>query len=246
MRSSSKVAKLLSSAATQHVLQPLPQLLVPCAGLTAAELWTAARQQPASILDSSWKSSRVTESLAASTSYRTFFGAPLAKKYNQRRLVGWTPEQLYQVISQVNEYKQFVPWCQKSNIIKSSDKYMEAELEVGFQMLAERYTSKVFLVPNHQVRSTVSNSTLFDHLDSTWTMEPGPTPKSCWLNFAVDFAFRSQLHGYLADMFFSEVVKQMTGAFEGRCAKQYGPSSLIKLPAGKAAPAYSSGQGPRR
>lgn len=244
MRSSSKLVRILSSAAASQALQPLPQTVLPCAALTA-DLWTAARQQPAGIL-SSWKSSRLTDSLAASTSSRTFFGAPPAKKFNQRRLVGWTPEQLYQVISQVDEYKQFVPWCQKSHITKSSEKYMEAELEVGFQILVERYTSKIYLAPNHQVRSTVSNSTLFDHLDSTWTMEQGPTPQSCWLNFAVDFAFRSQLHGYLADMFFAEVVKRMTGAFEGRCAKLYGPSSLIKAPKGRAATAYSSGQGPNK
>lgn len=91
-----------------------------------------------------------------------------------------------------------------------------------------RYTSQVFLSPPRQVRSKVANSTLFHHLDSTWTMEPGPTPASCWLTFAVDFAFRSQLHGYVADMFFSEVVKQMTGAFEKRCEQLYGESSLLR------------------
>jgi hypothetical protein len=42
----------------------------------------------------------------------------------------------------------------------------------------------------------------------------------------VDFAFRSQLYGHVADMFFSEVVQRMMGAFESRCAQLYGPSSL--------------------
>ncbi|GFR50468.1 hypothetical protein Agub_g12524, partial [Astrephomene gubernaculifera] len=170
----------------------------------------------------------------ASTSARGFFTmgtAPASKKYNQRRLVGWTPEQLYTVVSRVEDYYKFVPWCQRSTVVKpASNNYMEAELEVGFQVLVERYTSQVFLAPGRSVRSRVADSSLFHHLDSTWTMEAGPTPRTCWLSFSVDFAFRSQLHGYLADIFFNEVVKQMSGAFEGRCATLYGPSSLISPP----------------
>lgn len=171
--------------------------------------------------------------MEASTSARTFFSSaqqePASLKFNQRKLVGWTPQQLYTVVSNVEDYRLFVPWCQRSQIVKPlAGNYLEAELEVGFQLLVERYTSQVFLSPPRQVRSKVANSTLFHHLDSTWTMEPGPTPASCWLTFAVDFAFRSQLHAYVADMFFSEVVKQMTGAFEKRCEQLYGTSSLLR------------------
>ncbi|GIL66917.1 hypothetical protein Vafri_20432 [Volvox africanus] len=182
----------------------------------------------------------------ASTSTRNFFtmGTPMpAKVFNQRRLVGWAPEQLYAVVSRVEDYHKFVPWCQKSTVVKPmANNYLEAELEVGFQVLVERYTSQVFLMPPRSVRSRVADSSLFDHLDSTWTMEAGPTPRSCWLSFSVDFAFRSQLHGYLADIFFTEVVKQMSGAFEGRCAKLYGPSSLVAAPksAGHAAAGTAS------
>lgn len=80
------------------------------------------------------------------------------------------------------------------------------------------------------VRSSVSNSSLFDHLDSTWSMEPGPTPQSCWLSFDVDFAFRSPIYSHVAEMFFSEVVKRMASAFDARCGVRYGPSSLVRLP----------------
>lgn len=171
--------------------------------------------------------------MEASTSQRCFFTAsqwvPESLKFNQRKLVGWTPEQLYTVVAGVEDYHKFVPWCQKSRVVKPCvNNYLEAELEVGFQLLVERYTSQVHLNPGRQVRSCVPNSTLFHHLDSTWSMEQGPTPASCWLTFNVDFAFRSQLHSYLADIFFSEVVKQMTGAFELRCKELYGPSSLLR------------------
>jgi hypothetical protein len=52
----------------------------------------------------------------------------------------WAPDQLYRVVSEVEHYHTFVPWCQKSTIKKRSadGKYLEAELEVGFQMLVER------------------------------------------------------------------------------------------------------------
>ncbi|GLC34372.1 hypothetical protein PLESTB_000736200 [Pleodorina starrii] len=207
-----------------------------------APLWTAteAAQQSGKLLIDA----RDLSHKQASTSARNFFtmGSPMPSKvYNQRRLVGWAPEQLYAVVSRVEDYHKFVPWCQRSTIVKPPvNNYMEAELEVGFQVLVERYTSQVFLTPPRSVRSRVADSSLFDHLDSTWTMEPGPTPRTCWLSFSVDFAFRSQLHGNLADIFFSEVVKQMSGAFEGRCARLYGPSSLLApaaaRPAAAAAP----------
>ncbi len=68
-----------------------------------------------------------------------------------------------------------------------------------------RYTSQVHLSPPAQVISRVYDSTLFDHLDSTWDFKPGPTPQSTWLSFTVDFAFKSPLYHHIASVFFDEV-----------------------------------------
>lgn len=117
-----------------------------------------------------------------------------------------------------------------------------------------RYISNVTLHPPNIVRSTVSDSMLFHHLDSSWQMEPGPSQNTCWLTFKVDFAFNSVLYNQVADLFFSEasaargqtmcsfctsrlahdaahlqVVKRMISAFEGRCHHLYGPSSLVRV-----------------
>ncbi|GBF98072.1 hypothetical protein Rsub_10300 [Raphidocelis subcapitata] len=151
-----------------------------------------------------------------------------SKVYQERRLLGWSPEQLYSVVSRVDEYSRFVPWCVGSKVLRGGAEggYLEAELEVGFQVFVERYTSKVTLQAPNKVHSSVSDSRLFDHLESTWLLRPGPQPGTTWLVFKVDFAFRSALYRHVADLFFSEVVKRMIGAFEGRCREVYGPSSL--------------------
>lgn len=70
---------------------------------------------------------------------------------------------------------------------------------------AFRYTSQVRLHKPGKVVSSVYDSTLFDHLDSTWEFKPGPVPNSTWLSFSVDFAFKSPLYHHIASVFFDEV-----------------------------------------
>lgn len=53
----------------------------------------------------------------------------------------YSPEQLYEVVSGVQHYHQFVPWCVRSNVLKQTPdgSYLEAELQIGFQMISERW-----------------------------------------------------------------------------------------------------------
>jgi coenzyme Q-binding protein COQ10 len=52
----------------------------------------------------------------------------------------YSPEQLYEVVAQVQHYHQFVPWCVGSNVLRRSpdNSYLEAELQIGFQMISEK------------------------------------------------------------------------------------------------------------
>lgn len=70
-------------------------------------------------------------------------------------LIRWSPQQLYEVVADVTHYHEFVPWCQRSVVTHHKAHYMEAELEVGFRVFVERYTSKITLVPNKAVHSKV-------------------------------------------------------------------------------------------
>ncbi|KAJ7958155.1 coenzyme Q-binding protein COQ10-like, mitochondrial-like [Quillaja saponaria] len=155
-------------------------------------------------------------------------GCVLSKVYEERRVLGYSPEQLFDVVAAVDMYNGFVPWCQRSEVLKQyPDGSFDAELEIGFKFLVESYISHVELDRPKYIKTTVSKSTLFDHLINIWEFSPGPVPGSCNLHFLVDFKFQSPLYRQVASVFFKEVVSRLVGSFSERCRVIYGPGVRV-------------------
>eukprot|EP00128_Syssomonas_multiformis_P011624 Colp12_sorted_trinity150504_noHs@35692 len=165
----------------------------------------------------------------------SFFG-PLApsqpKTHKERRVFGWSPEQVFNVVADVDSYKLFLPWCTNSRFLQiNSGPHFKgatrlAELCVGFPPFQEKYTSAVTVQRPQLVKAVASNSLLFKKLENIWKFSPGPTVnghQTCLVDFYISFLFSSPVHAAAANMFFEEVSKQMVDSFEKRCVVLYGP-----------------------
>ncbi|KAM7518325.1 hypothetical protein LguiB_017287 [Lonicera macranthoides] len=151
-------------------------------------------------------------------------GNVLAKVHEEKRVMGYSPEQLFAVVAAVDLYEDFLPWCQRSDIVRRyPDGSFDAELEIGFKFLVESYVSHVELKKPTYIKTAASDSNLFDHLINIWEFSPGSVPGSCNLYFLVDFKFQSPFYRQMATMFFKEVVSRLVNSFNDRCRLIYGP-----------------------
>ena len=155
----------------------------------------------------------------------------LNDSFDLKSIIRYSKEQLFDVVSKVEDYHLFVPACVKSHVIERRETYLRAELEIGIPPLIwEKYTSRVTLIRPTQVIAKCIDGKLFKHLDTNWKFSDGLANNSqtCSLDFSVSFEFRSLFHSQLVHVFFDEMARQTVNAFLRRAEQLYGkPSPLI-------------------
>lgn len=142
-------------------------------------------------------------------------------------------EEMFDVVSDVENYRNFVPFCKRSDVTLKRDNFLCGKLEIGFPPVVESYTSNVTLVKPNLIKAECVDGKLFDFLTTSWKFSPGlENKKSCVIDFSVAFEFKSLIHSQLAHMFFNELVRQMESAFFDEAKRRYGRPTLTttKLP----------------
>ena len=146
----------------------------------------------------------------------------------EKRVLRYTPEQLFALVADVRRYPEFLPWCVGARVITQTETELTADLTIGFKMFRESFRSRVTLdKPRHVAVSYEKGP--FRYLNNSWTFTPvaGGTE----VNFFVDFEFRNALLQTVIGVVFNEAVRLMVRAFERRAMVLYGRDGLRAQPA---------------
>jgi len=144
-------------------------------------------------------------------------------KYAERRLLPYTPKQLYDLVADIERYPEFLPWCVGARVRERHDNLIVADLVIGFRMFRERFTSRVTLLPDDPEGPRIDTAYAdgpFKYLTNRWLFRLHD--RGCEIDFFVDFEFRSRLLQMTIEILFGEAVRRMVRAFEMRAAALYG------------------------
>ncbi len=148
--------------------------------------------------------------------------------YADRKLVGYKPEQLFDLVADVDKYPQFLPWCVGARVKSRTEHELHADLTIGFGPFRESFTSKVTLERPGRIRVSYENGP-FRYLNNQWVFIPDPN--GVQVDFWVDFEFRSKLLQKAIGVVFNEAVRRMVGAFLKRAQDVYGvPNAAVPVP----------------
>jgi len=137
----------------------------------------------------------------------------------ERRVVSHSPEQMYDLVADIEKYPEFLPWCVSVREKNRKGNVVEAEMAVGFKALREGFSSRVTLTPKNRIEVEYLNGP-FRRLTNHWVFLPHA--KGCEIDFYIDFEFRSKLLQALMGALFNEAVRMMVRAFEARANRLYG------------------------
>jgi len=141
-------------------------------------------------------------------------------RYEESRVINHTPVNLFNLVSDVNKYPEFLPWCKGARIKNIRDNVFDADLIIGFKIYKEIYSSRIYL-------DNVNNKILveykdgpFEHLENSWVFNKNNNGYK--VEFMVDFKFKSIFLQTIMETLFSEAVRRMVKAFENRANQLYG------------------------
>lgn len=144
-------------------------------------------------------------------------------RHSETRHLPYTPEQLFDLVADVQNYDKFLPWVVAVRVRSSTEQETVADLVVGFNAFKERFTSRVEKHrPDRILVDYVEGPLKFLH--NEWRFERA-ADNGTNLFFSVDFAFKSRIFETLAGSMFDRALRRMTAAFEQRAAALYGISS---------------------
>jgi coenzyme Q-binding protein COQ10 len=147
--------------------------------------------------------------------------------HSETRTLPYSAAQMYDLVSDVASYPQFLPWCAASrvrSVIELDDhQIMEADLVISFKVFRERFTSRVTLFPALQRIETEYLDGPFKYMKSNWAFTD--CEDGVQVSFFVDFAFKNMILQKLIGVVFNEAMQRIVRAFEERAQVLYGTSA---------------------
>ena len=148
-------------------------------------------------------------------------------KHIEKRILNHTSQNLFNLVSDVNKYPEFLPWCLGARVKNFFKNKFDADLVIGFKIYKEVYSSQILLDPNNYKITVNYKDGPFEYLNNYWIFKENSD--GCEVEFMVEFKFKSIFLQTVMESLFSEAVKRMVRAFEKRANNLYNPTISNQL-----------------
>ena len=154
----------------------------------------------------------------AYTDYRR--GRERMQSVEKEALVPYTSQQMYDLVNDVTSYPSFVPKCEHTEVVTSSDTHMLAKMSFGWKG-GWQYTlmTSNALVAHERISMKLEKGP-FKFLEGGWVFES--VDEACKVYFHLSFEFSNPLLCVLAQPLLGGLGDEVLAMFTKRAAVVYG------------------------
>lgn len=133
-------------------------------------------------------------------------------------LVLHSAERMYQLVDTVEDYAQFLPWYDKTEIISRQGNELKARLSMDYMGINQSFATHNHNTPYREIRMTLLEGP-FKSLNGTWTFTP-VGDDACQIQFELHYELQGILSRVISPVF-STVTGKLVDAFVQEANRRY-------------------------
>ncbi|MCC7462859.1 MAG: type II toxin-antitoxin system RatA family toxin [Gammaproteobacteria bacterium] len=139
------------------------------------------------------------------------------REVKRSALVARTPAEMFQLVSDVRSYPQFVPGCHEAVVLAQEGVESLVRLGVHRGVLRTHFTTRNRPEPPHRLHMRLEEGP-FRMLEGEWRFLPAGSG-GCRVEFALHFEFTNRLKAALFEPLFEHTVSDLVQAFAERARR---------------------------
>lgn len=135
-------------------------------------------------------------------------------------LVPYTAEEMFELVDNIEQYPNFLPWCQATTVHTRDVDEVRATIVVAKSGIRQSFTTVNRLQKNKMIEVRLVEGP-FRHLQGYWLFE-SVGEKGCQVTFNLEFEFSSKLIGLTVGPVLQKIAESFIDAFHLRAKEIYG------------------------
>ena len=146
--------------------------------------------------------------------------------YKDKRESPYTPDQMFDLVADVESYGDFVPGWLKARILERDGEVVYVEQEVGLGRIRTSFVSQCIFTRPEGIEITSTDGP-FVYLAVRWLFEAAEK-SGCIIHFSAGFELRSRLLEKVVGRLFSDMMRRCVSAFEKKAHELYSESGIAE------------------
>ncbi len=135
-------------------------------------------------------------------------------------LVRYSPDQMFDLVNDVEAYPKRFPWCSDARVLEREDEVLVARLDLRFAGLHHSFTTRnVAQAPDRITVSLVEGP--FHSLEGQWSFD-ALGDKGCKVGLVLDFDYKGHFGGMALKLGFQGLANRMVDDFCREAKRAYG------------------------
>ncbi len=148
------------------------------------------------------------------------------KHVNKSVLLWYSPQEMFDLVVDIESYPQFLPWCQRVEILALEHRQVTARLHLSYSGVRQSFTTRN-LHGDDLSLSVLLVDGPFSALAGFWRFHPLQSPGSvspgaCKVEFDLRYQFSHRTLELLVSPMFDRVANTMVESFVKRAEQVYG------------------------